>query len=94
MKTLCPALDLDCLLPTLRILATARQVPPGDKFVHALLVPGEVPCMRSGVNRRMGLVVFLASSRIGEAATSFEAVHSAHQCQVQAEDRKDRNLTS
>jgi hypothetical protein len=58
--------NLDVSLVSLRILRTTRQESSSDKIVHAFIVSCEVSGMRSGVDRWVRFIVFLAFTRRGK----------------------------
>lgn len=53
--------------PACRIFGTAREEATRDILVYPLFVPSEVPCMRSGMNRRMRVIIVFALPRSIEA---------------------------
>lgn len=54
--------DVDSRLPALRVFRAAGEVPPGDVFVDAFLVAGQIVGVCCGMDGRMGFIVIFAPS--------------------------------
>lgn len=66
-KVFAAVYDFDGGLESKRILRAASEKSSSDKLVNALLVAGQIPGMRRGVDGRVCLIIILASTGLGES---------------------------
>lgn len=59
-------------LESKRIFRAASEKSSSDKFINALLVASQVTNMRCWVDRRVRLVIILASAGLGKSTTIME----------------------